>query len=597
MKIYRNYSEDSLASALKLVKNGTSVYKSAQLCGVPVQTVRDRVLGKIKLGTVKPGPKKLFSDQEESDLVQHVQTMSNLGWGYTRADFRKVIGDTAVYLGKKEEGFSVSKRYVDRFLIRFPELKYGKPKGLQMNRAKTASREVIDRYYSELDRILTKYDLHDKPGRIYNTDETNISPEHNPPKVLCTRGRQPQAITSPRSTTATLISCGNAVGAALPPFIVFKGTRMLPDLLQGATPGTEGRVTAKGWSNSLVFQDFLKNHFLKYVQRDEPSSKVLLLYDGHKSHYCASLIEWARDNNIILFVLPPHTSHILQPLDICVFGPFKRIYYSLCDKFMKENPGMVISRYNLCSLICRASQLAATPANIVSAFKKAGIYPFNRHAIPDELVAPASVFTSQAVVNPVRQSKSLDSFLSSKLPKVSGTNTRTKNTTDIEIGGKAITEDEIFEKITSQKAKTLVTPLKKSIVSSNTTTSKNKNNINNSNNNVSSHANVNGNQLGEGPSGIQQKHTKNVTSNPCPMETSDSEDSDLDEEEPCCVCNLFSPPGMKNRTSIHVVSWAQCTQCLHWCHLSFCVPEVSVRKDESFFCPHCKKPTKKTQSR
>jgi hypothetical protein len=41
---------------------------------------------------------------------------------------------------------------------------------------------------------------------------------------------------------------------------------------------------------------------------------ILLIYDGHGSHNTLELIELAREHNIILFCLPPHTTHKLQPL-------------------------------------------------------------------------------------------------------------------------------------------------------------------------------------------------------------------------------------------------------------------------------------------
>ena len=36
----------------------------------------------------------------------------------------------------------------------------------------------------------------------------------------------------------------------------------------------------------------------------QKNSYVLILYDGHKSHGVLPLIEWAKHNYIILFVLP-----------------------------------------------------------------------------------------------------------------------------------------------------------------------------------------------------------------------------------------------------------------------------------------------------
>jgi DDE superfamily endonuclease len=62
----------------------------------------------------------------------------------------------------------------------------------------------------------------------------------------------------------------------------------------------------------------------------EPSTKVksngrkyLLLYDGYNGHVSAQFVSVSIDYNIILFLLPPHSSYLLQPLDVGFFGPMK----------------------------------------------------------------------------------------------------------------------------------------------------------------------------------------------------------------------------------------------------------------------------------
>ena len=79
--------------------------------------------------------------------------------------------------------------------------------------------------------------------------------------------------------------------------------------------GADGEISDSGWSNSLIFQNYLTKYFIKYanVSSDAPT---LVLFDGHKSHIQLSLVNWSKDKNIILFVLPPHTSHITHPLDV-----------------------------------------------------------------------------------------------------------------------------------------------------------------------------------------------------------------------------------------------------------------------------------------
>ena len=90
------------------------------------------------------------------------------------------------------------------------------------------------------------------------------------------------------------------------------------------------------------------------------------------------------EHNIHLFVLPAHTFYITQPLDVAVFGPFKRYYYSECADYMRWNMGKTITRYQIASMACTAYLKAMSPWNIVSSFKKTGIFPLNKDAIAAE---------------------------------------------------------------------------------------------------------------------------------------------------------------------------------------------------------------------
>jgi hypothetical protein len=49
----------------------------------------------------------------------------------------------------------------------------------------------------------------------------------------------------------------------------------------------------------------------------------LLLCDGHDSHVSAALSAYCLQHRIVLCLLPPHSSHILQPLDVGIFAPLK----------------------------------------------------------------------------------------------------------------------------------------------------------------------------------------------------------------------------------------------------------------------------------
>ena len=72
---------------------------------------------------------------------------------------------------------------------------------------------------------------------------------------------------------------------------------------------------------------------------------LLCLLDGHSSHYCPEMIRLAAAEQVIIFALPPNTTHLTQPLDKGCFGPLKVCWKEACQDYMKKNPGKVMSRY------------------------------------------------------------------------------------------------------------------------------------------------------------------------------------------------------------------------------------------------------------
>ena len=59
------------------------------------------------------------------------------------------------------------------------------------------------------------------------------------------------------------------------------------------------------------------------MRENAPEAPCVLIFDGHRSHTTTAFITYVMRNNIILLRLPPHPSHLLQPLDVRLFGPVK----------------------------------------------------------------------------------------------------------------------------------------------------------------------------------------------------------------------------------------------------------------------------------
>ena len=100
--------------------------------------------------------------------------------------------------------------------------------------------------------------------------------------------------------------------------------------------------------------------------------------DGHSSHFCPDMIRMAAKKKVILFTLPPNTTHLTQPLDKGCFGPLKVAWHQACHRFCSQNPGRVVSIYELLS---EAWGQSMTVKNITSGFKVTGVYPVDRNAV------------------------------------------------------------------------------------------------------------------------------------------------------------------------------------------------------------------------
>ena len=159
------------------------------------------------------------------------------------------------------------------------------------------------------------------------------------------------------------------------------------------------------------------------------------MLDGHKPHVSIGLVEWAKEKDIILFILPAHTSHILQPLDVAIYGPLQKIYNNLCHKFTRSSTGC-IDRYDVCGISSKAYCKAFAPENLHSAFRRTGIFPFNNAVIRIEAVLPAEVFGNESSSEPVMETEipdvPRDSNDMNSLPKTSAGNT-TLNPTNAQV--------------------------------------------------------------------------------------------------------------------------------------------------------------------
>lgn len=218
---------------------------------------------------------------------------------------------------------------------------------IDTSRVQAESIEQLSPWFAEFGAALTKHAY--KPENVYNLDETGYHIGMTmASRVIVDLGAKGKVQKAKKSTPGrqewvTTIECFSAAGIALPPMIIFKGqaainSKMVPERLAGWFWTTSN----SGWTNDTLCYEWLTQVFDPSTRPSIPSQRRLLVVDGHGSHVKARNIAFCMQNNIDLMVLPAHSSHITQPLDIAVFGPLKGAMSRIVNAHLLHTPGRIL---------------------------------------------------------------------------------------------------------------------------------------------------------------------------------------------------------------------------------------------------------------
>ena len=278
---------------------------------------------------------------------------------------------------------SAGKKWLRAFLKRHPVLSLRTPQGISAARVKAFTPENVAKFFDIYEAVLPKVNY--KAHRIFNVDETGVtSVQHKHSKVIAMKGKkQVAALTSSeRGNLITIVTCMNAAGTFVPPLIVFPRKNMKEELMDGAPLGSVSACHPSGWIQTHIFTKWF-DHFVNFVK---PSSEdpVVLVLDGHYSHTKnLDMVDKARENNVHIVCLPPHSTHKMQPLNVGFMGPFKTYYAQEIETWLANNPGRVVMPLLIIRLFGAAYTKPATMEASVNAFRKTGLVPCNRHIFRD----------------------------------------------------------------------------------------------------------------------------------------------------------------------------------------------------------------------
>jgi hypothetical protein len=188
----------------------------------------------------------------------------------------------------------------------------------------------------------------------------------------------------------------SATGVRGSPTLIYRGTNgdLLDTWVSDFISGNQAYFgsSENGWSSDAFGKYWLKRVFDKKTRKRARNHPRLLVVAGHSSHVNMEFIKICDELGIIFLILPPHSTHRLQPLDLGLFLPLARKYTSALTTHMFVTVRLSsISKRSFWMLFKPSWDASFTKENILSAWAKAGLWPFKPRVVLDVIERPATI--------------------------------------------------------------------------------------------------------------------------------------------------------------------------------------------------------------
>ena len=297
-----------------------------------------------------------FTELEEKNVVDFLILLYNLGYGFTKLDMARIATEYAVYLRKRTRTQPIVMHWVIEMISKWPELQ------LVRKKCKLNLTGILTKFFNNLENVMKRCSFDERPELVFSVTDIEI--------------RQDDSESGEEKILTTVIACGSAAGLPVPPFFVFPGQKVTPDLMNEALPGSSGVVSDDGLVNAEVFIQFLNDHLLKNIPEEDIGKPILIHINAIK--FCSvGLLDLAKKHNVTLIFPPMEIPNALMPLDVGCIVPFQTEYIRECKKHIQETM-TDITINNVCGIVGKIYPRALTSKNIKEGFRKAGLFPCNR---------------------------------------------------------------------------------------------------------------------------------------------------------------------------------------------------------------------------
>jgi hypothetical protein len=366
--------EEAIQDAIKAYNRDEypSIRQTAAAYGVDRKTLTRRLRG----GNTRQQGKetqRLLSSAQEDLLVRWIIDLDVAGAAPNFSQIREFAGLISASSGGPT---TIGENWIQRFLDRHDEIKSKVGRKIDYLRTTNTSPAALQTFFQLFSDVVRRHQI--LSMNIWNFDEVGNA------IGLCSNQRVIGKADTKRSYTktpenrewVTVVEACSATGAIIDPLVLFKGKELQSSWFPANTPSNwQFRCTENAFTSNSIGLAWLTEIFLP--QTACGAQTRLLLCDNHGSHITVEFMYQCFLNNVQLVYMPPHSSHILQPLDIGVFSALKRHYRKDITNFARYDEIKPIERAQFIQFYAKARQHIFTPRYIESGWSGTGLYPFN----------------------------------------------------------------------------------------------------------------------------------------------------------------------------------------------------------------------------
>jgi hypothetical protein len=134
----------------------------------------------------------------------------------------------------------------------------------------------------------------------------------------------------------------------LPPGLIYKSANHMLQLswVADIKAGIHNAFTAStpsGWTNNDVGLAWLEQVFDRKTKKKACHGKDwhLLVLNGHGSHLMDEFLDYCINRKIYVIMFLPHSTHMLQPLDVVYFKLLSSVYSKKLAEYTQRGQGLV----------------------------------------------------------------------------------------------------------------------------------------------------------------------------------------------------------------------------------------------------------------